>query len=207
MQHELGPQLVKGGWCQILAVQGRPDLCAKVLIPKRRFKGTRPEPNRIVSAKYGIADFLDYEWSNYRKILAACPPDLRDHFVTMHGVETVADGRKALIMDTVRDDRGEIAASLAKNTRPLSPVFWTTLDRIRREVFLAHAIDHFGIVRRNILVKTPEHPVFIDFQTGRERFRGQFWLRWPFFVRAKINRCFRKLEKEMGVTLMSPHIL
>ncbi len=198
MQHNLGPQLVKGGWCQILAVQDDPTLCAKVLVPKRRFKGERPDPNAIVSAKYGITDFLEYEWANYQKIMAACPPDLRAHFVAIHGIETTADGRRALIMDMVRDDLGAIAPNLVTNTRPLSPAFWATLDRIRREVFLAHAIDHFGIVRRNILVKSPDHPVFIDFQTGRERFRGQFWLRWPLFVRAKINRCFRKIEKEMG---------
>lgn len=205
MQHELGPQLVKGGWCQILAVLGHPELCAKVLVPKRRFQGGRPDPNHIVSTKYGITDFLDYEWANYQKIMNVCPADLRAHFVAMHGVTTAIDGRKALIMDVVCDDRGEIAPSLAKNTRVLSPEFWRTLDRIRREVFLNHAIDHFGIVRRNILVKNPDHPVFIDFQTGRERFRGQFWLRWPFFVRAKINRCFRKLEKELGVSLRPPH--
>jgi hypothetical protein len=204
MQHNLGPQLVKGGWCQILAVQDRPDLCAKVLVSKRRFKGGRPDPDTIVSSKYGIPDFLEYEWANYQKIMAACPPDLRAHFVAIHGVEITTDGRKALIMDVVRDDQGRIAPSLAANTRALSPAFWDILDRIRREVFLAHSLDHFGIVRRNILVKTPEHPVFIDFQSGRERFRSQFWLRWPFFVRAKINRCFQKIEKEMGAAPTPP---
>lgn len=197
---ELGPQLVKGGWCEIRAVQGRPDLCAKVLIPKRRFKGERPDPNEIVNSKYGITDFLDYEWSNYQKIMNSCPPDLRHHFVTLHGVESTADGGKALLMEIIHNEQGEIAPNLVQNTRALSPQFRMALERIRNEVFLAHSIDHFGIVRRNILVRTPDCPVLIDFQTGRERFRGQFWLRWPFFVRAKINRCFRKLYKEMGIT-------
>jgi RIO kinase 1 len=196
---ELGEVLVKGGWCQILAVKGQPGLCAKVLIPKRRFKGDKPDPDIIVSAKYGIGDFLEYEWGNYRKIMAACPEDLRCHFVVMHGIEPTTDGRKALVMETVVDDRGEIAPNLVRNTRPLEPEFWTTLERIRRETFVAHSIDHFGIVRRNILVRSPKVPVIIDFQTGRERFRGQFWLRFPWFVRQKINRCFRKLYKEMGV--------
>lgn len=196
---ELGEMLVKGGWCQILAVQGRPDLCAKVLVPKRRFKGEKPEPDRIVSAKYGITDFLEYEWANYLKIMDKCPGDLKSHFVTMHGIENSRDGRKALIMDVVRDDRGEIAPNLVRNVRPLDPSFHEILERIRREVFVAHGIDHFGIVRRNILVRAPGNPVIIDFQTGRERFRGQFWLRHPWFVRQKINRCFRKLYLEMGV--------
>jgi hypothetical protein len=196
---ELGDVIVRGGWCQILSVVGRPELCAKVLIPKRRFKGEKPEPDLIVSAKYGIGDFLEYEWSNYRKIMAACPLDLHRHFVVMHGLETANDGRKVLVMDTIRDDRGEIAPNLIRNTRSLDPGFMQTLDRIRREVFLAQSIDHFGIVRRNILVRSPDDPVFIDFQTGRERFRGQFWLRHPWFVRQKINRCFRKLYEEMGV--------
>lgn len=196
---ELGPLLVKGGWCQILAIQNQPDLCAKVLIPKRRFQGTRPDPNQIVSTKYGITDFLEYEWANYQKIMAACPDDLRAHFVPMHGLQTTHDGRKALVMDIVRDDQGQIAPSLVSNTRPLRPQFWANLERLRHEVFLPQAIDHFGIVRRNVLVRTPKHPVLIDFQTGRERFRGQFWLRWPFFIRAKLNRYFRKLYTEMGL--------
>ena len=196
---ELAEMLVKGGWCQILAVQGRPDLCAKVLVPKRRFKGEKPEPDIIVSSKYGISDFLEYEWSNYLKIMDKCPDDLRRHFVSIHGIEVSTDGRKALIMDVVRDDRGEIAPNLVRNTRPLHPNFHEILERIRREVFLRHGIDHFGIVRRNILVRAPGDPVFIDFQTGRERFRGQFWLRHPWFVRQKINRCFRKLYTEMGL--------
>ena len=196
---ELGPQLVKGGWCQIVAVEGRPDLCAKVLIPKRRYRGEQPEPDLIVREKYGISDFLEYEWCNYQKIMAVCPRDLQRHFVSMYGIETAADGRRALIMEKVTDDRGEIAPSLVRNTRTLDPRFRNTLERIRREVFIAHAIDHFGIVRRNVLVRSTTDPVLIDFQTGRERFRGQFWLRLPFFVRRKINRCFRKLYLEMGV--------
>jgi RIO kinase 1 len=196
---KLGPQLVKGGWCQIFSIEDHPELCAKVLVARRRFQGGQPDPNLIVSAKYGIADFLDYEWANYRKIIAACPEELRTFFVTIHGVDVAADGRKALVMEIVRDDRGEVAPNLVRNSRPLSPLFWTNLERIRKEVFLANSIDHFGIVRRNILVKSPEHPVIIDFQTGRERFRGQFWLRLPWFVRLKINRCFRKLYKEMGI--------
>lgn len=197
---KLGSLIVKGGWCQILAVEGSPDLCAKVLVPKRRFQGNQPDPNIIVAEKYGIADFLEYEWSNYQKILNACPEDLRKHFVNIFGVEIAEDGRKALVMETVRDDRGEIAPNLVRNTRELSPVFWATLERIRKEVFIAHGVDHFGIVRRNILVHSPEHPVIIDFQTGRERFRGQFWLRHPWFIKQKINRCFRKLYTEMGVS-------
>jgi len=203
---ELGPPIVKGGWCEIRAVVGQPDLCAKVLIQKRRFKGGRPDPDEIVNAKYGIRDFLEYEWKNYKKILAVCPEDLRRHFVHIHGIETTQEGVKALVMDLVRDDREEIAPSLVKNTRALSPGFWMTLERIRREVFVRHAIDHFGIVPRNILVKSPECPIFIDFQTGRERYRGQFWLRWPFFVRAKTNRCFRKLYKEMDIAERLPNI-
>ncbi len=197
---KLGPQIVKGGWCQILSVEDHPERCAKVLVPRRRFQGGQPDPNVIVSQKYGIEDFLDYEWANYQKIMADCPADLRQYFVTMFDVEIAEDGRKALVMEIVRDDQGGPAPNLVKNTRPLTPEFWSIMERIRREVFLAHSIDHFGIVRRNILVKSPSHPVIIDFQTGRERFRGQFWLRHPWFVRQKVNRCFQKLYKEMNVT-------
>jgi len=203
---QLGPPLILGGWCQIFSIQGEPDLCAKVLIPKRRFKGAKPDPNDIVNTKYRITDFLEYEWTNYLKIMTVCPDDLRKYFVVMRGVEKTTDGRSALIMKTVYDERKEIAPSLVKNSRPLSTEFTTVLERIRKEVFLAHSIDHFGIVRRNILVKSPSHPVFIDFQTGKERFRGQFWLHVPYFVRTKVNRCFRKLYEEMGSNLSETNL-
>ena len=194
---ELGPLLVQGGWCQILAIQGQPDMCAKVLIPKRRFKGARPNPDLIVKKKYGIDDFLEYEWNNYQKIMAVCPDNLKAYFVRMHGIQMTSDGRKALVMDTIFNAHGAVASNLVTNTEPLDPKFKQILERIRNEVFIAHNIDHFGIARRNILVRNPEHPVIIDFQTGRERFRGQFWLRLPWFVKQKINRCFRKMYQEM----------
>ena len=197
---ELTEILVKGGWCLIMGIADRPELCAKVLIPKRLYNGTRPDPNYIVNTKYGIDDFLQYEFNNYNKIIQKCPEDLRDYFVNIHGIEQTTDGRKALVMDAVKNDLGEIASNLVNNSRTLDSKFWDTLERIRKEVFLANSIDHFGIVRRNILVRSPQHPVFIDFQTGRERFRSQFWLRFPWFVRQKTNRCFRKLYKEMGLT-------
>ena len=200
---ELGPLLVQGGWCQIFAVKGQPGICAKVLIPKRRFKNERPDPNIIVKEKYGISDFLEYEWSNYNKIIASCPKHLRTYFVTVHGIKITTDGRKALVMNTVYNQQGHIATNLVNNTQPLSPKFIEILELIRNEVFLAHNIDHFGIARRNILVLSPEHPVIIDFQTGRERFRGQFWLRHPWFVRQKINRCFRKLYKELDINYLN----
>ncbi len=194
---ELNAPIIKGGWCHIHAVNDRPDLCAKVLSPLRRHNNAYPNPNELVRNKYGIANFLEYEWDNYRKIMAHCPADLQPYFVRMLGLETTPTGQQVLLMERVMDDLGQTAPSLATNTRPLTPEFFAILERIRKDVLVRHAIDHFGIARRNILVKTPSHPVIIDFQTGRERFRGQFWLRHPWFVRRKINRCFDKLYKEL----------
>lgn len=201
---ELDAPILKGGWCHIYAIANRPDLCAKVLSPLRRHNDSYPDPNDLVRSKYGIADFLEYELANHAKIMAGCPADLRQHFVRMHGIDTTTEGQRALIMERIIDDTGGTAANLVRNTRQLEPEFFATLERIRHEVFLRHAIDHFGIMRRNILVKTPTHPVFIDFQTGRERFRGQFWLRHPWFVRQKVNRCFRKLYTELNINVRQP---
>lgn len=198
---ELDAPLIKGGWCHIYSIKNQPLRCAKVLAPLRRFREGYPDPNEMVRTKYGIDDFLEYEWNNYQKIMAHCPAKLKEHFVHIHGVEATSCGQRALVMDIVLDDLGQPAPNLVHNTRPLSSTFFDVLERLRTQVFVAHAIDHFGIVRRNILVKTPDHPVIIDFQTGRERFRGQFWLRFPWFVRQKINRCFGKLYQEMGVTI------
>lgn len=196
---ELDEKLLKGGWCDIYSIKGSPEQCAKVLAPYRRFKGTYPDPNEIVRRKYGIQDLLAYERSNSQKIISKTPDELRKFIVRIHGLEKTADGRQALVLDKVIDDQGGLARNLVNNTRPLQPKFWERLDRLRKEVFLRHSIDHFGIVRRNVLVKSPEHPVIIDFQEGRERYPGQLWLRIPFFVRAKVNRCFAKLYRELNV--------
>lgn len=200
---ELDEKLLKGGWCDIYSITGSPDRCAKVLAPHRKYKGDRPHPNIIVQKKYGIQDLLAYELSNYQKIISKTPMELRPFIVRIHGLEVTADGRQALVLDKVTDDQGAVAKNLVKNTRPLQPKFWERLDRLRKEVFLRHSIDHFGIVRRNVLVKSPEHPVIIDFQEGRERYPGQLWLRIPFFVRAKVNRCFAKLYRELNVPFPS----
>lgn len=198
---ELDAPLIKGGWCHIYSIKNAPDRCAKVLSPLRKFHDAYPDPNELVRNKYGISDFLEYEWGNYLKIMAGCPEELKAHFVRIHGIMLTTSGQRALVMDTVVDESGQPAPNLARNTRALDPQFFATLERIRNEVFLAHSIDHFGIMRRNVLVQSPVHPVIIDFQTGRERFRGQFWLRHPWFVRQKVNRCFRKLYQELGATL------
>lgn len=198
---ELGTPLIKGGWCHIYTIKNEPLKCAKVLAPLRRFRENYPDPNELVRTKYGIDDFLEYEWNNYQKIMRHCPQELRPYFVTIHGVMPTTCGQQALVMDMVMDDLGQPAPNLVHNTRPLSSTFLNILETIRTQVFVAHAIDHFGIVRRNILVKSPDHPVIIDFQMGRERFRSQFWLRFPWFVRQKINRSFRKLYQELHFTL------
>lgn len=202
---ELDAPLIKGGWCHIYSIKNDPSRCAKVLAPLRRFREDYPDPNELVRTKYGIDDFLDYEWSNYQKIMSHCPAELKPYFVQIHGVEPTSCGQRALVMDVVVNDLGQLAPNLVQNTRSLSAQFLAVLECIRTQIFIAHAIDHFGIVRRNILVKSPDHPVIIDFQTGRERFRGQFWLRYPWFVRQKVNRCFHKLYQELGLTPQAKH--
>jgi RIO kinase 1 len=197
---ELSDKLLKGGWCDIYDIKGSPDRCAKVLAPHRKYKGTHPHPNIIVQKKYGIKDLLAYEFSNYQKIISKTPAELRDFIVQIHGLDKTVDGQKALVLDKVIDDQGVLAKSLVKNTRALQPIFLERLECLRKEVFLKHSIDHFGIVTRNILIKSPKHPVIIDFQEGRERYPGQLWLRIPFFVRAKVNRCFAKLYQELNVS-------
>lgn len=196
---EIDAPLIKGGWCHIYSIKNEPDMCAKVLSPLRKFHDTYPDPNELVRDKYGIEDFLEYEYRNYIKIMDRCPDSLRKYFVHIHGVFTTTSGQRALIMNKVLNESNAPASNLARNTQPLDLEFFTVLERIRIEVFIRNAIDHFGIMRRNILVQTPHHPVIIDFQTGRERFRGQFWLHHPWFVRRKVNRCFDKLYKELGV--------
>lgn len=189
-----------GGWSTIYHIKDHPTLCAKVLANHRRYKKKFPDPALIAWKKYGIRDMLKYELNNYNTIMDNVPNDLRSNFVTIHGLEETSIGKKALVMDLVADETGKVAKNLEANTLPLSPLFLKTLERIRNEVFLKHSIDHFGVACRNILVKDPETPVFIDFQNTRIRYRGHFWLKIPFFTRQKVNRKFRRVYTDLGVT-------
>jgi RIO kinase 1 len=186
-----------GGWSTIYTIKDDCYRCAKVLAPHRRYKGAFPDPAMIAQKKYGIEDMLQYELDNYHDLMAHVPDELKSNFVTIEGLETTACGRKALVMELVTDDTGGVAKNLDANTRPLSLTFFKTLEHIRRDVLLRHAIDHFGIACRNILVRNQDCPVLIDFQNSAKRHRGQFWLALPFFIRRKITRKFQRVYRDI----------
>jgi RIO kinase 1 len=188
-----------GGWSTVYAIKGDPTRCAKVLAQHRRYKGEFPDPAMIARKKYGIADMLRYELDNHSRLMAHVPADMARHFVTFYGIDKTNCGREALVMELVTDDTGAVAKNLDANTRPLSHNFFQTLERIRRDVLLRHAIDHFGIACRNILVRDQDCPVLIDFQNSAARHRGQFWLKLPFFIRRKITRKFQRVYRDQSV--------
>ncbi len=188
-----------GGWSTVYSIKGDPTRCAKVLAHHRRYKGAFPDPAMIAQKKYGIADMLRYELDNHRRLMAYVPADMARHFVTFYGIEKTSCDRDALVMELVTDDIGGVAKNLDANTRPLSPTFFRTLERIRRDVLLRHAIDHFGIACRNILVRDQDCPVLIDFQNSAKRHRGQIWLRLPFFIRRKVTRKFQRVYRDMNM--------
>lgn len=188
-----------GGWSTIYQITNNDNLCAKVLAPHRRYKNQRPDPSIIAAHKYGISDMLQYELDNYRSIITKVPNYLRKNFVTIYGIEQTSCGKNALVMELVKNDQGEIAPNLAANTRSLTAHFFKTLECIRRDVFISNAIDHFGIACRNILVRTVDCPVIIDFQNTRARLRGQFWLNLPFFVRQKVTRKFKRVYADLNL--------
>lgn len=186
-----------GGWSTVYSIKDDPTRCAKVLAHHRRYKGEFPDPAMIARKKYGIEDMLRYELDNHRRLMAHVPEDLARNFVTFYGIEKTSCGRDALVMELITDDTGGVAKNLDANTRPLSLTFFQTLERIRRDVLLHHAIDHFGIACRNILVRNQDCPVLIDFQNSATRHRGQFWLRIPFFIRRKVTRKFQRVYRDM----------
>jgi RIO kinase 1 len=197
---ELGPIISsKGGWCNICEVAGKPDLCAKVLAKHRLYKGAFPDPEMIALKKYGIWDMLQYELDNYHHIIACIPEAYHKFFVRMQGIEQTADGLRVLVMECVRTARGEVAKNLDQNTEMLSPIFFENLERLRKEVFLKYSIDHFGLACRNILVRDAATPVLIDFQNTIKRYRYQFWLRLPFFIKQKMNRRFQRVYQDLNV--------
>lgn len=188
-----------GGWSTVYAIKGDPTRCAKVLARHRRYKDAFPDPAMIAMKKYGIPDMLRYELENHRRLMAHVPLDLAKHFVTFDGIEQTSCGRDALVMELVADDTGAVAKNLDANTRPLGLAFFQTLERIRRDVLLRHAIDHFGIACRNILVRNPDCPVLIDFQNSAQRHRGHFWLKVPFFIRNKVTRKFQRVYRDVNM--------
>ena len=188
-----------GGWSTIYRIKGDDTLCAKVLAPHRKYKNQKPDPSIIALKKYGIADMLEYELANYNNIVSKVPADLLKYFVKFYGIEQTQCGQKALVMELVKNDLGEVAHNLSSNLRPLTTQFFKTLERIRREIFINHAIDHFGIACRNILARTTSDPVIIDFQNTKVRLKGQFWLNIPFFVRQKVTRKFQRVYSDLGV--------
>lgn len=188
-----------GGWSTIHRIEGDPRHCAKVLARHRRYRGEFPDPTMIAQKKYGITDMLQYELDNHRRVMRHVPPELRQHFVVMRGIEQTSCGQRALVMELVVDDTGLVANNLDANTRPLTATFFRTLERIRREVLMRHAVDHFGIACRNILVRTPDVPVLIDFQNSSLRHRGQFWLKLPFFTRQKLTRKFQRVYQDLDL--------
>lgn len=188
-----------GGWSTVYSIKGDPTRCAKVLAHHRRYKGEFPDPAMIARKKYGITDMLRYELDNHRRLMAYVPADMTRHFVTFYGIEKTSCGRDALVMELVTDDTGAVAKNLDANTRPLSPAFFRTLERIRRDILVRHAIDHFGIACRNILVRDQDCPVLIDFQNSAQRHRGQLWLKLPFFIRRKVTRKFQRVYRDISV--------
>jgi RIO kinase 1 len=188
-----------GGWSTIYRIKDDESLCAKVLAPHRKYKKQRPDPALIALKKYGITDMLQYELINYNNIISKVPSDLLKYFVKFHAIEQTQCGQKALVMELVKNDLGEVAHNLTTNPRPLADQFFKTLERIRREVFIKNAIDHFGIACRNILVRTTIEPVIIDFQNTKARLKGQFWLNIPFFVRQKVTRKFQRVYTDLKV--------
>jgi hypothetical protein len=188
-----------GGWSTIYTIKGDPVRCVKVLAPHRRYKGEFPDPAMIARKKYGIMDMLRYEIDNHRRLMDHVPADMTRHFVTFYGIKKTSCGRDALVMELVTDDMGGVAKNLDANTRSLSLTFFRTLERIRRDVLLRHAIDHFGIACRNILVRSQDCPVLIDFQNSAARHCGQFWLKLPFFTRRKVTRKFQRVYRELNM--------
>ena len=184
-----------GGWSNIYTVKDTPELCVKVLAPHRSYKGNKPDPNLVSKQKYGIENMLEYELDNYRKIIRHVPPHLKKYFVRIDGMQMTSAGVAGLVMERVRRADGSTAPSIDKYNGTLPNNFFCTLERIRREVFHKHSLDHFGVALRNILIKDEQTPVLIDFQKNRKIYRSQLNLYIPYFTRQKVKRNFQDVYR------------
>lgn len=195
----LGPVISTiGAWSTIYRIENDPGRCAKVLAPHREYCGEFPDSGLVAREKYGIEDLLEHEYENYQQLMRCSPEELRKFFVRIDGFEQTACGNKALVMELVQNEQGAIAPNLVNNKLTLKKEFFLNLERLRREVFMLHSIDYYGIACRNILVRDTETPVLIDFQKNNRFFRNQFWLKLPFFIRRKVTRYFTRVYAELG---------
>lgn len=188
-----------GGWSNIYVVKDAPDLCVKVLAPHRKYQGEKPDPNMVAKKKYGIENMLEFEYANYQKIINCVPDSLKKHFVRIDGMHMTSEGVRGLVMERIMTPEGLTAPSLNHYKKPLPDAFFCKLEHLRREVFHKHSLDHFGVARRNVLVRDEETPVLIDFQKNRRIYRSQLNLYIPYFTRQKVKRNFQRLYQKANV--------
>ena len=189
-----------GGWSNIYVVKDAPNMCVKVLAPHRKYQGEKPDPNLVAKKKYGIDNMLEFEYANYQKIIKCVPETLKKHFVRMEGMQMTSIGVRGLVMERVMTADGSTAPSLDHyKSTPLPDAFFCKLEQLRRDVFHKHSLDHFGVARRNVLVKDDHTPVLIDFQKNRRIYRSQINLYIPYFTRQKVTRNFQRLYREAQV--------
>lgn len=188
-----------GGWSNIYVVKDAPDMCVKVLAPHRKYRGEKPDPNMVAKKKYGIDNMLEFEYANYQKIIKCVPDSLKKHFVRIDGMEMTSSGVRGLVMERIMTPEGTTAPSLTHYQKPLPDTFFCKLEQLRREVFHKYSLDHFGVARRNVLVRDEETPVLIDFQKNRRIYRSQINLYIPYFTRQKVKRNFQRLYQRAKV--------
>lgn len=188
-----------GGWSNIYVVKDAPDMCVKVLAPHRKFQGEKPDPNIVAKKKYGIDNMLEFEYANYQKIISCVPDSLKKHFVRIDGMRMTSKGVRGLVMERIMTPEGTTAPSLNHYKETLPDTFFCKLEQLRREVFHKHSLDHFGVARRNVLVRDEETPVLIDFQKNRRIYRSQLNLYIPYFTRQKVKRNFQRLYRKAKV--------
>lgn len=189
-----------GGWSNIYVVKDAPDMCVKVLAPHRKYQGKKPDPNLVAKKKYGIDNMLEFEYANYQKIIKCVPDALKKNFVRMEGMHMTSIGVRGLVMERVMTAEGTTAPSLDHyEGDPLPDAFFCKLEQLRRDVFHKHSLDHFGVARRNVLVRDDHTPVLIDFQKNRRIYRSQLNLYIPYFTRQKVTRNFQRLYREAKV--------
>lgn len=147
--------------------------------------------------KFGIADFNEFEYNNYRKIIDQVPSDIKDSFAEVFEVRQ-HQGDSLSINELVVNVDGSVSKALKQYGMVRNSGFWERLGKLE-EFFLNKGISYLDIKPGNILVKELEDeniiPVIVDYKgVGTRTYPIQFNLLIKSQISKKIKRRFSRIR-------------
>ena len=151
-------------------------------------------------SKFGISDFNQHEFENYRRLESKLPSDLRPNFQHIKEVRLV-NGLSATICDAIKDYDGKLSKDCSRNQLPLDSGFYASLDVVFDYLIQSknHLMDFHPM---NVLAQQRSAgsfiPVFFDYKRlGHVTYPLMPWLRINHFSEQRFKRRFDRMTREI----------